>query len=127
MPIRACISSVLRTWPLMLLAVCLMAAWLGYAAAPPDVLMLAWDAAQSAVGYEVHYGTTSGLYAVALDTGPATTAAISGLTVGVTYFFVVLAYNDVGDSPYSNEVRCEFRRVGRIPCRRNQGQEAERP
>jgi hypothetical protein len=118
------VRSVRRTWPLILLAVCLLAAWLGYAAAPSDVLMLAWDAAPRAEWYEVHYGTASGLYYVVLDTGPATTVAISGLTVGATYFFAVLAANDAGDSPFSNEVRCEIRRGGKTPCRPDHGAEA---
>jgi hypothetical protein len=93
--------------------------WLMVAAPPPGVLMIAWDPALRAEGYEVHYGTASGLYSVSLDTGLSRTAAISGLTIGVTYFFAVLAYNEAGDGPYSNEVRCEFRRGGSIPCRPN--------
>jgi Bacterial Ig domain/Fibronectin type III domain len=67
-------------------------------------VMLAWDASQGAQGYELHYGLAPGSYTNAVDTGMATTAAVSGLTTGLTYYFAVLAYNAVGDSPFSNEV-----------------------
>lgn len=65
---------------------------------------LAWNPSSGAQGYEIHYGTASGNYTVSVDTGQATTAALSGLTNGQTHYFAALAYNTAGDSAYSNEV-----------------------
>ena len=42
---------------------------------------------------------------MSVDTGPATTAALSGLQAGQKYYFAALAYDADGDhSPFSNEV-----------------------
>jgi Bacterial Ig domain/Fibronectin type III domain len=68
---------------------------------------LAWNASPSpqVTGYQLHYGTASGQYSVHVDTGPATTAALSGLQAGQTYYFAALAYDAAGNhSPFSNEV-----------------------
>src|SRR5262245_9731210 len=71
-------------------------------------VQLAWDPSSSSqvTGYLVHYGTASGNYSVNVDTGPATTVALSGLVTGQTYYFAATAYDGYGDqSPFSNEVR----------------------
>ncbi len=68
---------------------------------------LAWDASPDATvaGYNVHYGTASGHYTTALNVGKQTTAQVSGLQAGQTYFFVVTAYDNTGlESDPSNEV-----------------------
>ena len=59
---------------------------------------LAWDASSDAtvIGYRVYYGTTSGVYGSSVDAGNQTGVAVNGLTNGVTYFFVVRAYNALG-------------------------------
>jgi hypothetical protein len=49
-------------------------------------------------------GTSHGKYSQTIDVGYTTTASVSNLTAGETYFFVVSAYNSVGDSLPSNEV-----------------------
>jgi hypothetical protein len=69
-------------------------------------VQLAWDPSPSpqATGYLLYYGTASGQYSESVDTGQATTAALSGLQAGQTYYFAVLAYDAAGDySPFSNE------------------------
>ena len=50
---------------------------------------LAWDAvtAPDLAGYKVHYGTASRKYSSTVDAGKSTTAPISGLQEGKTYFF----------------------------------------
>jgi hypothetical protein len=69
---------------------------------------LAWDAvtASDLAGYKLHYGYASRNYGTTVNAGNSTTAAISGLEEGKTYYFAVTAY-DTSDnsSDYSNEVR----------------------
>ena len=68
---------------------------------------LAWDAPNdpSAVGYNVHYGTSRSSLTTTQPAGASTTATVSGLTTGITYYFAVTAYNASGiNSAYSNEV-----------------------
>jgi len=68
---------------------------------------LAWDAvtAPDLAGYKVHYGTASRKYSSTVDAGKSTTAAISGLQEGKTYFFAATAYDTKGNSSgFSNEV-----------------------
>jgi chitinase len=70
-------------------------------------VQLAWNPSPSpqVTGYQLYYGTGSGQYSVSVDTGTATTAALSGLQVGQKYYFAALAYDAAGyDSPFSNEV-----------------------
>ena len=68
---------------------------------------LAWQASpdSTVVGNRIHYGTASGVYTTTVDVGNVTTATLSGLTAGVTYYYVVTAYNSQGGSSLpSNEV-----------------------
>jgi len=68
---------------------------------------LAWDPSPDpqVVGYRIHYGPGSGSYTNAITVGAATTATISGLLVGATYYFAATAFNTNGDeSVFSNEV-----------------------
>src|SRR5690348_16634209 len=59
---------------------------------------LAWNPSNGPglVGYRLHQGTSSGSYTQTLDVGNATTAALSNLQAGSTYYFTVTAYNSAG-------------------------------
>jgi outer membrane protein assembly factor BamB len=67
---------------------------------------ISWSASAGATSYDVYMGTTAGNY----DSTPVKaavvglTAAITGLTNGTTYYFVVKAANLGGSSPPSSEV-----------------------
>lgn len=68
---------------------------------------LHWDAVSGDVtGYRVYYGMTSGSYSANVDAGLSTEYDISSLslTEGATYYFIVRAYNSIGESDNSNEV-----------------------
>ncbi len=55
-------------------------------------------------GYQLLYGTASGSYTTVLDVGKVTSYSFS-VTGGVTYYFVLQAYDTAGVySPYSAEV-----------------------
>jgi fibronectin type 3 domain-containing protein len=66
--------------------------------------MLQWDAVTGDVtGYKIYYGTSSGSYPYSRDAGNVTQYPLSSLslTEGTTYYFVVRAYNNVGESDNS--------------------------
>jgi len=68
---------------------------------------LAWDPSSSPniAGYRLYSGTTSGVYSQTTEIGSVTSALVSNLVTGKTYFFVVTAYNTIGiESLPSNEV-----------------------
>jgi hypothetical protein len=67
---------------------------------------LGWNPSTSTnvAGYAVHYGTESGVYTTRIDAGTNTSASISGLSGGMTYYFVVSAYDaQAVESNPSNE------------------------
>ncbi len=68
---------------------------------------LAWNASSSSevTSYAVHYGTTSGVYSASTNVGNQTSASVTGLQAGQTYYLVVCARNAAGIvSDPSNEV-----------------------
>jgi hypothetical protein len=68
---------------------------------------LTWDAntEPDLAGYRIYHGTGSGVYPNVSDVGNTTTATISNLTAGQTYYFAVTAYDTEGlESGYSNQV-----------------------
>ena len=77
---------------------------------PPSV-SLAWNAnapttdpGTNTVGYRLHVGPASGNYNRTIDVGNSTTATISDLISGSSYYFVAGAYNAAGvEGSYSNE------------------------
>ncbi len=69
-------------------------------------------------GYKIYYGTTSGNYTNNIDVGNVTTYKVVDLTEGLTYFFVVSAYDTLGnESDYSNEVSKKIESVDTTPPR----------
>jgi chitinase len=80
-----------------------------------EQVTLAWDpnSETDLAGYRVYYGTSSGLYPNVTDVGNMTTATISNLTAGQTYYFSATAYDTQGrESGYSNEVSSRPRGPG---------------
>ena len=68
-------------------------------------IKLAWDASPEPVsGYRFYYGLSSGNYTENIDVGKVTTYTLTGLQDGQTYYIATTAYNDLGESDYSNEV-----------------------
>jgi hypothetical protein len=66
---------------------------------------LGWDASSGATGYNVHYGTTSQSYPNTISAGSATSATITNLTPGTTYYIAVGAYGSLGiEGSYSGEM-----------------------
>ena len=75
-------------------------------------ITLAWDAVAdpSVVGYNVYWGTQSGVHPNRVVNGTATTYTVTGLADGTAYYFVVRAWNSSNmESNPSIEVS---RRVG---------------
>lgn len=67
---------------------------------------LAWDSSPSNPdGYRIHYGTSPGNYTQTIDVGNVTEYMVSELQTDVIYYFVVSAYNEFGESGYSNEAQ----------------------
>lgn len=67
---------------------------------------LTWNAVTSTpiTGYKVYVGEAPRLYSRTISLGAVTTATVSSLAVGRTYYFCVTAYNSAGESPPSTEV-----------------------
>lgn len=80
-----------RVW--ILCATALFCARIGTAAE----MTILWDAPTdpAIVGFSVMYGTQSGAYSQRLNVGVQTSATISNLSDGVTYYFAVRSVNDV--------------------------------
>jgi hypothetical protein len=69
---------------------------------------LAWDASPDShvAGYNIYYGTTSGDYTNKVTVQNVTTATISNLVAGQTYYFAVTAFVANGmESDFSNEIQ----------------------
>jgi hypothetical protein len=68
---------------------------------------LAWDASTDPIvaGYNVYYGGASGAYTNEISVGNATSATISGLVEGTTYYFAATTYAASGmESSFSSEI-----------------------
>lgn len=94
----------MKTWK-SIIAILAAAAISGAAAAGQAVL--AWNASATdpanVTGYKVYRGTVSGTYVLTQTLGKVLTATEPGLTAGTKYYWVVTAYNQAGESAYSNE------------------------
>ena len=76
-------------------------------ATPPASVILDWDksADPTVTGYNLYYGSSSRDYTNVAPAGAATTAVVSNLTTGATYYFAATTYNLAGlESEYSTEV-----------------------
>ena len=71
---------------------------------------LKWDAVPGATGYKIRYGISAGDYSSTQDVGNVTEYALSNLslTEGSTYYFVVRAYNDCGESDDSEPLSHQY-------------------
>ncbi|WP_050785638.1 fibronectin type III domain-containing protein [Pedosphaera parvula] len=72
-----------------------------------QTVTLAWNKSPdtNVVGYNVHYGTQSGNYQQMISAGTNKTVKVTGLTDGLTNYFVVTAYNKQNvESTPSNEI-----------------------
>ncbi|EHS58008.1 S-layer domain protein [Paenibacillus sp. Aloe-11] len=75
------------------------------ATASDEQVTLNWSSVLDATSYKVYQGTSPGIYdAVPVATVNGTTATVTGLTNGTTYYFTVKSSNEHGDSSASNEV-----------------------
>jgi len=69
------------------------------APAMPATVIVSWDAntEMDLAGYKLYYGAASEVYTSTIDVGNVIEFEISGLTVGQSYYFVVTAYDLVGN------------------------------
>ncbi len=77
------------------------------AAPAGESINLTWDPSPDAAvtGYNIYYGVTSGVYPNAINVGNVTSATISGLIAGTTYYFAATAYYADGmEGMFSNEI-----------------------
>jgi hypothetical protein len=79
--------------------------WLA-AVLPLEAATLTWDASSgpNVAGYRVSYGTQPGVHSTQVDVGNVLTFNLAAPPPGQTYYVVVEAYSENGNSPKSNEV-----------------------
>ena len=65
---------------------------------------LLWDPSTNATGYVLHYGTESNYYETSIDVEDNLQYTVSDLDDNQLYYFAVSAYNENGDSDYSDEI-----------------------
>ncbi|MGL5018551.1 MAG: fibronectin type III domain-containing protein [Luteolibacter sp.] len=77
---------------------CLLLASSNLLAGETSSVTLEWDAnpESNIAGYRLSFGTTLGTYPDFVDVDTSTSATVSGLGEGATYYFVVAAVNTVG-------------------------------
>jgi adhesin HecA-like repeat protein len=68
------------------------------------VVTIQWDSSDSATGYKLHYGSESASYDVIEDVGSSLQHTIADLYDNQNYYFAVTAYNEYGESTYSDEL-----------------------
>lgn len=78
----------------------------GIAANATQSILMSWYPSpdSTVASYNVYYGTASRAYTQIVNAGGATSATISGLSDGTTYYFAVTAVDILGqESDYSSE------------------------
>ena len=70
-----------------------------------ESVTLAWDPnpESDVIGYQLYYGTVSGIYSQNVNVGNATEVVIPGLDSSTTYYAVVTAYNAAGLESFLSE------------------------
>jgi PKD repeat protein len=91
---------------LLFISILFISALIPLRSASAAEVTLAWEPGVGEIdGYLLHWGTSSGVYPNSIDVGNVTQYTVTGLQEGVTYYFVIQAYNEYGKSPNSNEVQ----------------------
>lgn len=82
-------------------------------------IQFGWNAATGGTnpptGYKIYYGTVSNTYTNSVDMGLVLSGVVPSLTLGVTYYFAVVAYNGDGESSKSVEVSAVPTTLGVFP------------
>lgn len=86
---------------LLTIAICLFVPGILQAA---DVI-LTWSPVEGAAGYKVYYGLESRTYQDPKDAENNTTFEMKDFPAGKVWFFAVTAYNQYGESEYSDEIK----------------------
>jgi hypothetical protein len=77
------------------------------ASLPTTSVTFVWDPDpdSSVAGYDLYYGVACQVYTNVIDVGNVTTATVTGLVSGVTYYFAITAYDTSGlQSTFSSEI-----------------------
>ena len=68
------------------------------------VVTVQWDSSDQATGYNLHYGTESRSYDFIEAAGPSLQHTVTDLYDNQKYYFAVTAYNEYGESTFSEEL-----------------------
>ena len=112
------VLSIVRVRSAVLIALCSWFAFSPITSFAIGNITLAWDPSPdpSIVSYRVYYGSASGNYTNSVQTGGATTATVSNLLEGVTYYFAATASDSNGlESNYSNETSGTVDTANKVP------------
>lgn len=110
----------------MACAIAAVASLSTFAAAPPSQsVTLGWTGTPLLIlgGYRLYYGAASRTYTNMVDAGNSTSATVTGLTAGTTYFFAVTAYDLLGlESVFSGEISYTVPGMARLAVSHSSGQ-----
>nr|MDJ0818473.1 hypothetical protein [Desulfobacterales bacterium] len=63
---------------------------------------ISWDPIDGAQGYQIYYGSASGVYEMIINVGDVLEYTFDNLEPGI-YYYAVTAYNEYGESGFSQE------------------------
>ncbi|UJF34210.1 X2-like carbohydrate binding domain-containing protein [Paenibacillus hexagrammi] len=94
------------TTPVIIPISVLSAPTLQLAAQGNTQVQLSWSPVETATGYKIYQSTTSNVYGPEIQSVAASVYSydVTGLNNDTTYYYVVKAFNNDGESLYSNEV-----------------------